>query len=69
MRIDNRSLIKRYTYTQGETKKKPDCINHAVGTMPIGKPLAHRTLQHLKPGKGPGPDFICPELMSMLELL
>ena len=21
-------------------KKKLDCINHAVGTMPIGKPLA-----------------------------
>ena len=29
------------------TKKKPDCINHAVGTMPIGKPLAHRETQLL----------------------
>ena len=28
-------------------KKKPDCINHAVGTMPIGKPLAHRETQLL----------------------
>ena len=27
---------------RGVTKKKPDCINYALGTMPIGKPLAHR---------------------------
>ena len=26
-------------------------------------------LQHLKPGKAPGSDFICSELISMLELL
>ena len=32
---------------QGVTKKKQDCINHAVGTMPIGKPLAHRETQLL----------------------
>ena len=29
------------------TKKKLDCINHAVGTMPIGKPLAHHEAQLL----------------------
>ena len=28
-------------------QKKPDCINHALGTMPIGKPLAHRETQLL----------------------
>ena len=29
---------------QGVTKKKPDCIHHVVGTMPIGKLLAdHKT--------------------------
>ena len=28
-------------------KKKLDCINHALGTMPIGKPLAHREMQLL----------------------
>ena len=32
---------------QGVTKKKPDCINHAFGTMAIGKPLAHRETQLL----------------------
>ena len=32
---------------QGVTKKKPDCINHALGTMPIGKLLAHRKTQLL----------------------
>ena len=32
---------------QGVTRKKPDCINHALGTMPIGKPLAHRETQIL----------------------
>ena len=32
---------------QGVTKKKPDCINHALGTIPINKPLAHREIQLL----------------------
>ena len=32
-------------YIRGVTKKQPDCINHAVGTMLIGKPLAQRETQ------------------------
>ena len=32
-------------YLRGATRKKPDCINHALGTIPIGKPLAHRETQ------------------------
>ena len=32
---------------RGVTKKKPNCINQALGTMPIGKPLAHRETQLL----------------------
>ena len=30
---------------QRVTKKKLNCINHALGTMPIDKPLAHRETQ------------------------
>ena len=32
---------------QGMTKKKLDRINHSLGTMPIGKPLAHCETQLL----------------------
>ena len=32
---------------RGVIKKKPDSINHAPGTMPIGKPFAHRETQLL----------------------
>ena len=32
---------------RGLTKKKSDCFNHALGTMPIGKPLAHCKTQLL----------------------
>ena len=30
------------TCLRGVTKKKSNCINHAFGTMPVGKPLGHR---------------------------
>ena len=33
-------LLLQYT----KCDKKPDCINHALGTMPIGKPLV--TVKH-----------------------
>ena len=32
---------------QGVTKKKLDCFNNALGTMPIGKPLGHCNTQLL----------------------
>ena len=34
-------------HIQGVTKKKPDYINHTLGTMPISKPLIHFETQLL----------------------
>ena len=39
------STLEYIFHIQDVTKKKPDCINHALGTMPIDKPLAHHETQ------------------------
>ena len=41
------SITCKVVVIRGVTKKKLDCINHALGTMPIGKPLAHHETQLL----------------------
>ena len=41
------SSIKPYVTVRDVTKKKPDCINHALGTKPIGKSRGHRKIQLL----------------------
>ena len=40
-------IIKSKGDIRSVTKKKLDCINHALGTMPIGRQLAHCETQLL----------------------